>query len=126
MSTKDQENNAVLLKSILGDLVESVKLSDGYNNCLNEYTSLTETKQGYPTKEKNYRTTSKRFLRPIMKGKRLRYFFHTRTRFRVSWIPHLVTTFLPLWLISINRYQINSGNATATFRRLRRYYRISL
>ena len=74
MSTKDQENNAVLLKSILGDLVESVKLSDGYNNCLNEYASLTETKQNYLTKEKKLSDDLEKILKTYYEKEKIEIF----------------------------------------------------
>ncbi len=74
MSNKDQENNAVLLKGILGDLVESVKLSDGYNNCLNEYATLTETKQNYLTKEKKLSDDLEKILNTYYEKEKIEIF----------------------------------------------------
>ncbi|MCW6169031.1 MAG: hypothetical protein LVQ96_03665 [Thermoplasmatales archaeon] len=80
MNTKDQENSAVLLKSILEDLVESVKLSDGYGNCLNEYSSLTEIKQNYLTKEKKLSDDLEKILKTYYEKEKIEIFLPYKSK----------------------------------------------
>jgi len=102
MGSKDKETNVVLLKNVLGDLIESVSLSDGYSSCLSEYTSLNEKKEDYIAKQKKLTDDFQKILKNYYEKEKIELFLPYKQKIN-DFLDATLTDYLNSLTSNINK-----------------------